>query len=355
MGTDPRGTFVISWSQTELDGQRHPPLAALRIGAAWCWTGGAVRVDGPNGILPLGNAIGTDDGRRRAAHQVRRLVGAAAARITRIDDINPDPPLSDDGFTVTDGRRTWGLTLIAAGAGRAPLVMVLGEMPPTGTDLWVVAQTVATTPGARPRDVPGGVVCFTPGTAILTEHGPRPVEALRVGDRVQTKDDGCEEIVWRGFRRVSGARLHAMPHLAPVRLREGALDAGVPDTGLLVSPDHRMVLRGARARALFNVDEVLVAARDLIDDARIHVDRAVREVTYIHLLLPAHRIVFANAVETESFHPASAGLDDIEVEQMARMMDAVPQVAEDPRLYGDFARRVLSGSEAAILRHDLAA
>ena len=35
-----------------------------------------------------------------------------------------------------------------------------------------------------------GVICFTPGTRIQTEHGTRLIEELREGDRVQTKDNG---------------------------------------------------------------------------------------------------------------------------------------------------------------------
>jgi len=143
-----------------------------------------------------------------------------------------------------------------------------------------------------------------------------------------------------------------MPHLRPIRLLEGALDQGVPDAGLLVSPDHRMLLRGARAQALFNCDEVLVTARDLVNDRTVMVDRLSREVTYIHLLLPRHQIVFANNVETESFHPASAALATMEDKQLASLLERLPDFAGDPQTYGAYARRVLSVSEAAILRHD---
>ena len=155
-----------------------------------------------------------------------------------------------------------------------------------------------------------------------------------------------------GGRRVSGARLMVSPHLAPVRLRAGALDEGVPDTVLLVSPDHRMMVRGAKARALFNTDEVLVSARDLINDRSIIVDLAVRVVTYIHLMLPSHEIVFANSVETKSFHPATAALDTLGDEALGRMYSRMPELKDNVRSFGDYVRRVLSPSEAAILRHD---
>ncbi len=47
MGTGLRATFVISWSQTEVDGLRAASPDALSVGAAWRWTGNAVRIDAP--------------------------------------------------------------------------------------------------------------------------------------------------------------------------------------------------------------------------------------------------------------------------------------------------------------------
>lgn len=353
MSTGFLGTFVISWAQTELDGHWSSSLSNLEVGGTWAWTGDAVRVDGAAGVLPLGPAKGMADLHKRAALSVRRFLGAVAAGTSSLDGIHVEDPLSEMAFSVTDGRSSWTVTIIEAAAGRPPLAMFIGRIPPRNTDLWIVRHNIDLDQRSRRSDAPGAVVCFTPGTMILTEDGPRRVEEIGEGCRVQTKDDGCEEVLWIGHRHISGARLHVMPHLSPIRLREGALDKDVPDAGLLVSPDHRVVLRGPRARALFNADEVLVAARDLVNDHNIVVDRAVRGVSYIHMLLPRHQVVFANGVETESFHPASAALATMEDVQLAGLFDRLPDLATDPHNYGSYARRVLSDSEAAILNHDM--
>lgn len=350
MKTGFRGTFVVPWSQTELDGQQSPPVAQIRMGACWSWTGEAVRVDGPNAILPLGRSEEEADLRKRAAPTVRRLLASALA----VDSAPPvvlQEPLFDKSFTVTDGYATWDITLIRRGAGRKPLLMFLDNIPPRGTDLWIVRQSVDAETRAEAERSPRGVICFTPGTMILTPDGPRDVAALGEGDRVQTMDNGAAEILWIGTRRVTGARMLAMPELIPVRLREGALDRDVPDAGLLVSPDHRMVLRGARARSLFSADEVLVAARDLIDDTAIMRDRSLRGVTYIHMMLPRHEIVFANGVATESFHPSSAALATMAQDDQDRLFARLPDIRGDTDAYGTYARRVLSVSEAAVLQH----
>ena len=56
MGTGYRGTFVISWSQTEVDGLQAAPRDSLVVGAGWTWHGEAVQVDGPSDVLRLEQA-----------------------------------------------------------------------------------------------------------------------------------------------------------------------------------------------------------------------------------------------------------------------------------------------------------
>lgn len=355
MKTGFRGTFVISWSQTELDGFWSAPLENLAVGTTWSWTGEAVRVDGPADILPLGDAKGEADIRRRAAMNVRRLLKAIEVDTTRLDQVEVAPGGFEQSFTVTDGRDSWTVTIVEGATPAARLCMFIGEIPPRHADLWVVTHTIDLEARDQNANPLGGVICFTPGTMILTEGGAKPVEHIGEGDRVQTKDNGVQEVLWTGQRRITGARLYAMPHLAPIRLRAGALGKDVPDAGLLVSPDHRISVKGAAAQNLFNTNEVLVAARDLVNDHSIVVDHAQREVTYHHMLLPGHEIVFANGVETESFHPASAGLDSLGEQDRARLLSHLPDLALDVTTYGAYARRVVSAPEAAILRHDLVA
>lgn len=351
MKTGFRGAFVISWAQTELDGIRASSPETLAVGATWRWSGEAVRVDGPKGIMVLDGARDEGDLRRRAAQSVHRLVGAALDRTVSLT--NPiDDPVMDRGFVVTDGRDSYVVTEIDAGRGRPPLLMFLNEMPPPGTDLWVVRRIADAPVTNRTGDMERGVICFVQGTRIATPQGPLPVDALRPGDRIDTLDDGPQEILWVGRRRMSGARLYAMPHLRPVRIREGALETGRPEGDLLVSPQHRVLLRGPQAELLFNSHEVLVAAGDLLNDRSITLDHTLREVTYIHLMLERHQVVWANGVETESFHPANTSLDAVLDDQRAALLDLFPNVTDDPFSYGAFARRNLTGSETAILLHE---
>lgn len=348
MMASPQGTFVISWAQTEVGGIVGAPVASLDAGAHWIWRGEPVRIDGATHYSG-GHSDGTDLHRRRAAASARRIVSRALA----LEGVRT--PFADEvmeferTFTLTDGQSSWTATLIEMPEIARPLLMFAGAMPPRDIPLTIRNGIAEPALPARIAENAEGVVCFTPGTLLETPDGPCPVETLVAGDRVVTKDGGAQSILWAGHRNVSGARLYAMPDLRPVRIREGALGEGRPAGDLIVSPDHRMLVRGVAARALWGEPEVLVAARDLIDGRGIARDLGAKSVTYHHLMLEAHHIVIANGVETETFHPGAAALDAIEEDQRERLFDVMPDLAHDPGLYGPMSRRVLSRAEAALL------
>ena len=351
METGFRGTFVISWSQAKVDGFGTESLQSLDVGTAWSWSGDAVRVDGPADLLRLDEANGDANARKRAAKMVRKLVGAALSHTTNVDEIDVDHPIRDSSFVVTDGAKSYTVTVIDVAGGQAPLLMFMDDIPPKDRDLWVVHHTLDVLAGNTMSVTTGGVICFTPGTMIDTPQGRCAVEDLQEGDQVQTMDDGAQDIQWIGSRRMTGARLFAMPELRPVRVQAGALGLERPDEEFLVSPNHRMLVRGAQAQELFNTDEVLVAAKDLINGSTISLDTQVREVTYIHMLLPSHQILRANGIETESFHPGNTAMSTIPDEDRIRLLAGRPELEAEPLNYGGYARRILSASEAAILTH----
>jgi hypothetical protein len=362
MNTGSLGAFVISWSQTEVDGLRAAPLDVLAVGTTWRWSGAAVRVDGPQGLLLLEGAEGAADIRKRAARMVRRLVGVAvgeadAARGADMSGMAPDMApdvVPDQGFIVTDGHQSYTVTIIPVPDTGARLLMLVGELPPVDQDLWVVRTAIDLTHSGAGARAAGGVICFTPDTRLATPMGPRMIRDLRPGDLIETRDNGPQEVLWCGHRRMTGARLYAMPHLRPIRFKAGALGIGRPDEDLLVSPQHRMLLKGPAAQALFNTPEVLVAAEDLLNDHSVIVDHTLREVTYVHILLERHNVIWANGLESESFHPSNTALDTVDPGQLGALLQLLPGVEANPHSYGDYARRNLSASEAAILRYEMA-
>jgi hypothetical protein len=285
---------------------------------------------------------------------VRRLVGVAVGDTEAPGEEIGSDPVPDQGFIVTDGHQSYTVTLIPVPDTGARLLMLVGDLPPVDQDLWVVRTAIDLTHSGAGARTAGGVICFTPDTRLATPMGPRMIRDLQPGDMIETRDNGPQEVLWCGHRRMTGARLYAMPHLRPIRFKAGALGIGRPDEDLLVSPQHRMLLKGPAAQALFNTPEVLVAAEDLLNDQTVIVDHTLREVTYVHILLQRHNVIWANGLESESFHPSNTALDTVDPGQLGALLQLLPGADANPHSYGDYARRNLSSSEAAILRYEMA-
>lgn len=191
------------------------------------------------------------------------------------------------------------------------------------------------------------IPCFTPGTRITTDRGTVAVEDLRAGDRVLTRDHGLQRLRWIGRRDLSLADLIVKPTLRPVEIVAGALGAGLPLRSMKVSPQHRMLIEGARAEMLFGETEVLVAATHLSALPGVAV-RLTAGVSYIHLLFDRHEIICAEGAWTESFQPAMRVVSGMEISQRAEIAEIFPEFSADGLDY-PAARLSLKAHEAKVL------
>ncbi len=188
------------------------------------------------------------------------------------------------------------------------------------------------------------VPCFVAGTLIDTPGGRVPVEALMPGDMVMTKDDGPQPLRWIGRRDVK-----AHGAFAPIRI---AADTFGRHDVVLVSPLHRVLIRDSLAEILFGEAEVLVAARDLVNDRSVRrIDGG--SVSYVHLLFDRHQVVYSGGLETESFLPGPQITSSFEAELVAEICALFPEI--DPETghgYSPAARRCLKRFEAQVyVRH----
>lgn len=155
------------------------------------------------------------------------------------------------------------------------------------------------------------VVCFADDVLIDTTRGPVAAGDLRVGDMILTRDHGPQPVRWMGKRHLDAADLAAAPHLRPVRIAKGALGATAPQADLVVSPQHRILVRSRIAQKMFGTDEVLVAAKQLCQLDGIDLACDLESVTYVHFLFDDHQIVMSNGAETESLHPGSEAIKSV--------------------------------------------
>ncbi|WP_284164419.1 Hint domain-containing protein [Frigidibacter sp. SD6-1] len=170
------------------------------------------------------------------------------------------------------------------------------------------------------------IPCFTPGTLIDTMTGPRPVESLKAGDMVLTRDSGYRPLRWVGRRDLGVADLAANAAFRPVLIRQGTLGANEPARDMLVSPQHRFLFTGAGAELVSGESEVLVAAIHLVGQPGIERIMPDAGVSYIHLLFDEHEIVRSDGTWSESFQPGLATVSAIEEEQRAELLALFPEL-----------------------------
>lgn len=185
------------------------------------------------------------------------------------------------------------------------------------------------------------IPCFVAGTMIRTADGEVAVEDLKPGDLVMTRDDGVQPLRWSGSRTVA-----AEGDFAPVLLRAGSY--GEHDD-LLVSPQHRILVRDAYAELLFGEKEVLAAAKDLVN-GRTVVRSPGGDVTYVHLLFDRHQVIYSAGLATESFLPGPQTTSLFEEPVIQEICALFPEL--DPvtgQGYGPAARPTLKCYEGQLL------
>ena len=137
------------------------------------------------------------------------------------------------------------------------------------------------------------VVCFTTGTLIRTERDEKAVEDLRVGDLVVTSSGDYRPIRWIGHRTLDCRAFDAPRSVWPVRIAADAFGRNRPARDLLVSPEHSLCVDV--------VNEVLIPACDLVNGSTVAYVEDAGEVTYWHVELDSHDIIWANGMPVESF------------------------------------------------------
>ncbi|WP_068113805.1 Hint domain-containing protein [Tropicimonas marinistellae] len=192
-----------------------------------------------------------------------------------------------------------------------------------------------------------GHVCFTADTPIATPQGLRRVDAFRSGDEVITADSGAQRVIWTGQRTVLGVGASA-----PVWFAPGTLGNTQP---LLVSQLHRVLLSGPEVELLFGTNEVLAPAKALVNERTVRLAPQ-PEVTFVHLLLETHEILFAAGAPAESLFLGDVAANTIDSGAMGEIGRLVPRPESNPvaKVSGmRAARMMLRFSEARALAQQI--
>ena len=176
-----------------------------------------------------------------------------------------------------------------------------------------------------------GIPCFTAGTLVDTAKGPLPVEDVRPGDLVQTRDNGLRPVRWVGRRDIGARALAARPDLCPIHIAAGTF-GNLRD--VRVSPQHALAL-GYRGQ---NGQCVLTRAGHLarLQGGQVRVARGVSTVSYVHLLLESHDLIMTEGMASESLYPGPWGLMSLGPAAMLELMQLMPALGAGPvdTIYG---------------------
>jgi hypothetical protein len=177
---------------------------------------------------------------------------------------------------------------------------------------------------------PEPLACFAAGTRLLTQTGEVTVETLRIGDRLATIAGRLAPIIWLGYRT-----LDTPPSASwPVRIAAHTFGPGSPHRDLLLSPDHALHCAGA-----------LVPVRLLVNGTTIRQEK-VASITYWHVELADHAVVFAEGLGAESY---------LDTGNRQAFANAPRTLARHPRMPSAWATwacapLVLGGSALAVVK-----
>ncbi|MBO6603498.1 MAG: Hint domain-containing protein [Roseicyclus sp.] len=199
------------------------------------------------------------------------------------------------------------------------------------------------------KEIENVIPCFTPGSRIATPKGEVPVETLREGDKIITRDNGIQEIRWIGTRTLNRSELRRAPYLRPILIKAGALGDGLPERDMMVSPQHRMLVSGDRTQLYFEESEVLVAAKHLVNHGAVQWLDPLR-ATYVHFMFDHHEVVLADGAWTESFQPGDQSLGAMGNGARTEILEIFPEL-KTPAGRESYvaARRALKSHEAKLL------
>ncbi|MDP5308510.1 Hint domain-containing protein [Paracoccus spongiarum] len=173
------------------------------------------------------------------------------------------------------------------------------------------------------------LICFADGTLIETADGPVAVEDLRPGMMIRTADHGYRPLRLALHRTIGSALQMQNDRMRPVRISAGALGDGLPLRDLRVSRQHRVLVSSQICQRMFGTREVLVPAIRLTDLPGVFVEDSLEEVTFYHLVLDRHEVLFAEGVAAESLFLGEGALDGLTEEAREELLTLFPNALED--------------------------
>jgi hypothetical protein len=241
-------------------------------------------------------------------------------------DTDRTPTISgtaEAGSTVTikDGNTTLGSTVAGADGAYSFTLADASQLAGGTHQINVLATDLAgNTSTASSQSL--NVVCYLSGTRMKTKDGWKQVEQLEVGDLLQTVSGELQPVIWLGHSTIDCRSQENKKHAYPVRIAQHAFGHQLPSRDLYVSPLHSIYVGG-----------VMIPAIHLVNGVSVTQEQQETLVTYYHVELPQHNVVFAEGLPAETYldttpenrHFFSANKAEQKVFPINRLFPACPQ------------------------------
>jgi hypothetical protein len=150
-----------------------------------------------------------------------------------------------------------------------------------------VGRATGQSPLPHPLYCPAATTGFVTGTLILTQKGETPVEDLRAGDRIITRDVGMVTLTGVSHDRVMERA---------ILFSAGSLGHTRPDQDLILPASQQVLIRDWRAQAMFQTALVMVEADRLVDGEFIR-DMGLQPMELYQLQFDTPHVVYAGGME----------------------------------------------------------
>lgn len=242
-----------------------------------------------------------------------------------VTDFDLTPPWGEgksiDQFDVSDLQNgdgapvnVWDVKVTDDGSGNAVLTFPEGES--------VTLHGITPEQMTVDQMISAGIPCFAAGTHITTPSGARAVERLQAGDLVLTKNNGAQPIIWHASQHVTAERLRTAPQLAPIRINRSWIGSA---QDLIVSPQHGIAFQNKDGENCF-VRAIQLAR---LKGGQAHVARRMQGVSYFHIMLPRHEIIYSNGIATETFYPGPRSLAAISSSALLSLIAQFPKLSKE--------------------------
>jgi T5SS/PEP-CTERM-associated repeat protein len=259
--------------------------------------GGAVDISGAvtgDGILDIESGGTLVLSGTVAASQTISFSGSGALQLEPGAEI--DTALND--LAVGDMIEVLGTSVSSVMFGASSLTITTSDGPITFSDVVYASSPLTPDAYSASYDKSTGleditfteVTCYVEGTKILTSRGEVAVESLRIGDSLKTLHAGEQKIKWIGTRSYGGRFIEGNKAALPICIKRNAIENNIPARDLFVSPGHAIC-----------IDGVLVRAARLVNGVSVVQAERVSSVTYYHIEMETHEIIFAENCPAETF------------------------------------------------------